>query len=123
MGLMPIIAPMTVVEMQEFQERAKAILNESELTRLIGYLAANPEAGQLIPGTGGARKIQWAIRGKGKRGGVRTIYYYHNKSIPLFLLDIYAKNEKSNLSASDKRTLRRLLAQIPSQYAKRSGHE
>jgi hypothetical protein len=110
------ITPMTVVETETFLERAKAILAESERADLIAYLASNPEAGKLIPGTGGARKIRWAIPGKGKRGGARTIYYYHNESIPLFVLDIYAKNEKSNLSEADKRSLKRLLAQIPSQY-------
>lgn len=108
---------MTVVETAAFLERAKTILNESERADLIAYLAANPEAGRLIPGTGGARKVRWAISGKGKRGGARTVYYYHNQSIPLFVLDIHAKNERSDLSESDKRSLKRLLAQIPSQYA------
>lgn len=107
---------MTVVETETFLERAKAILAESERADLIAYLASNPEAGKPIPGTGGARKIRWASSGKGKRGGARTIYYYHNESIPLFVLDIYAKNEKSDLSEADKRSLKRLLAQIPLQY-------
>jgi hypothetical protein len=113
------ITPMTVVETDMFLQRAKAILTESERADLIAYLASNPEVGELIPGTGGARKIRWAVPGKGKRGGARTIYYYHNESIPLFILDIYAKNEKSDLSEADKRSLKRLLAQIPSHYAKR----
>jgi hypothetical protein len=109
--------PMVVVETENFLERAKAIMTETERTDMVAYLASNPEAGQLIRGTGGARKIRWA---KGKRGGARTIYYYHNESIPLFILDIYAKNQKADLSESDKRSLRRVLAQIPSQYTKRS---
>jgi hypothetical protein len=115
------VTPMTVVETQTFLERAEAILDESERAELIAYLATNPEAGQLIAGTGGARKLRWAAQGKGKRGGARTIYYYHDESIPLFVLDIYAKNEKANLSEADKRSLKRLLAQIPSRYSRRSG--
>ena len=114
------ITPMTVVETEVFLQRAKAILTESERADLVAYLASNPEAGQLVPETGGVRKVRWAIPGKGKRGGARTIYYYHNESILLFILDIYAKNEKTDLSEADKRSLKWLLAQIPSQYAKRS---
>ena len=61
-------------------------------------IGANPEAGQLVPGTGGVRKIRWATAGQGKRGGARVIYYYYDRSIPLFALEIYAKNEKASLS-------------------------
>jgi RelE toxin of RelE / RelB toxin-antitoxin system len=111
------LTPMTVVETAAFLERAKGILSESQRADLVAYLASNPEAGRVIPGTGGARKLRWAISGRGKRGGARTIYYYHNQSIPLFVLDIYAKSERSNLSEADKRSLKRLLAQIPSRYA------
>jgi DNA-binding transcriptional regulator YiaG len=111
---------MTVVETETFLERAKTILTESDRAGLVHYLASNPEAGQLIPGTGGARKIRWALPGRGKRGGARTIYYYHNESIPLFILDIYTKNQKSDLSEADKHSLKWILSQIPSRYAERS---
>jgi hypothetical protein len=113
------VAPMTVVETDTFLERARAILTEPERVDLVAYLASNPEAGRLIRGTGGARKLLWAVAGRGKRGGARAIYYYHNASIPLFVLDIYAKNERSALSEADKRSLKRVLAQIPFEYAGR----
>jgi len=67
-----------------------------------------------------ARKIRWAVSGKGNRGGARTICYYHNEAIPLFILDIYAKNQKSDLSESDKRNLEASTVVIPSQYIHRS---
>ena len=112
--------PMTVVETEEFVDHSKAILTETERDALVAHLGANPEAGQLVPGTGGVRKIRWASRGHGKRGGARVIYYYYNQSIPMFLLDIYAKNEKANLSQADKRSLKRLLPMLVSRYMKRS---
>lgn len=112
--------PMTVVETEDFLDRARRLLSESERAELVAYLATNPEAGKVIPGTGGARKVRWAISGKGKSGGARTIHYYHSDSIPVFLLDIYAKNEKANLSEADKRALKRLLPILVSRYLKRS---
>jgi hypothetical protein len=112
--------PMTVVETEESMNRCKAILTEAERDALVAHLGANPEAGQLAPGTGGVRKIRWAARGHGKRGGARVIYYYYNQSIPLFLLDVYAKNEKADLSEADKRSLKRLLPTLVSRYMKRS---
>jgi hypothetical protein len=111
--------PMVVVETESFLKRAHSILSEAERTDLVGYLASYPEAGQVVPETGGVRKIRWALSGKGKRGGARVIYYYHNDSIPLFLLDVYAKNEKADLAAADKRSLKKLLPQIVSRYVNR----
>src|ERR1022692_1003794 len=115
-----MMPPMTVVETEEFVDRSKAILTEAERDALVAHLSANPEAGQLAPGTRCVRKIRWATRGHGKRGGARVIHYYYNQAIPLFLLDIYAKNEKTNLSEADKRSLKRLLPLLVSRYKKRS---
>jgi len=105
---------------EEFLNHSKAILTETERSGLLAHLGANPEAGRLVPGTGGVRKIRWATPGQGKRGGARVIYYYHNQSIPLFALDIYAKNQKADLSEADKRSLKRLLPILVSRYMKRS---
>jgi hypothetical protein len=116
---MAVTLPMAVVETEEFLNRAKAILTGTERADLVAYLGTNPEAGQLVPGTGGVRKVRWATPGRGKRSGARVIYYYYNQSIPLFALDIYAKNEKANLSEADKRSLKRLLPILVSRYRKR----
>jgi len=117
---MAVMPPMTVVETVELVDHSRAILTEGERDALVAHLGANPEAGPLVPGTGGVRKIRWATRGHGKRGGARVIYYYYNQSVPLFLLDIYAKNENTNLSEADKRSLKRLLPMLVSRYMKRS---
>ena len=101
--------PMTVVETEEFLDRSKAILSEVERDALVAHLGANPEAGEIIPDAGGVRKIRWALAGRGKRGGARIIYYFHNERLPVFLLAAYSKNEKANLSMAERNDMKRLV--------------
>jgi len=72
---------------------------------IIDYLAAHPKAGDLIMGTGGVRKLRWARDGRGKSGGVRVIYYFHSGAMPLYLLTMFAKNERSNLTKAERNEL------------------
>ena len=88
----------TIVETGQFQRRVGKRLSANELDRLKVTLAANPTLGDVIPGGGGIRKVRVASRGKGKSGGSRVIYYYYDESIPVFLLDVYAKSEQDDLS-------------------------
>src|SRR6267154_6769254 len=100
-------APMTVVETGEFLKRAKSLMPNSERAELVAFIGANPEAGEIIPETGGVRKIRWALEGMGKRGGARVIYYYHNERLPVFLLSVYAKNRRANLSKDERNSMKR----------------
>jgi len=100
--------PMTVVETARFLKDAKPLMSDSERERLVVFMGANPEAGEIVPESGGVRKIRWALPGRAKRGGARVIYYYHNERLPLFLLAAYGKNEKANLSKAERNTMRRL---------------
>jgi hypothetical protein len=72
---------------------------------LINYLATNPEDGDVIPCTGGIRKLRWGRMGTGKRGGIRVIYFYHDLGMPLYLLLAYAKSRATDLTPDEKRTL------------------
>jgi hypothetical protein len=72
-----------------------------------------------MPQTGGGRKLRWKAPGRGKRGGVRVIYYYHNASMPLFLLNVFGKNEKANLTQAERNEMRSLLPRLVSSYRKR----
>jgi hypothetical protein len=76
------------------------------------YIAGNPEAGVVIPDTGGVRKVRWSRAGSGKRGGVRVIYFYYNRDQPLYLLMVYAKGRQEDLDPDDKRAVRELAATI-----------
>jgi len=69
------------------------------------FLAANPRAGDLIQGTGGVRKLRWRRGGRGKSGGVRVIYYFHSVAMPLYLLAVFGKNERANLSKAERNDL------------------
>ncbi len=73
--------PIAVVEVEPFASKAKEVWDDDEKTEFITYLAYNPEAGIVIPGSGGLRKLRWGRKGVGKRGGVRVIYYFHDDSI------------------------------------------
>jgi hypothetical protein len=111
--------PMTVVETERFLKDAKPLLSDSERAELVAFIGANPEAGEVMPDTGGVRKIRWALAGKGKRGGARVIYYHHSERLPVFLLAAYAKNEKANLSKAERNAMKRLAPILVAGYRAR----
>jgi hypothetical protein len=92
----------TIAETLPFQRKTSSLLTDEERSELISYLAEHPQAGVLIQGTGGIRKLRWARQGKGKSGGIRVVYYFHNETMPLYLLAAFAKNEKANISNEEK---------------------
>lgn len=108
----------TVVETPEFIGTARRLLADSERTAVINFLARNPTAGDVMASTGGARKLRWAARGKGKSGGVRVITYYAGPDVPVFLMAIFGKGEKANLSKAERNDLRAVLARIAAEYRK-----
>lgn len=99
----------TIAETGEFIRRGKRLLKEGEREALVMYLSEHPEAGVLIEETGGIRKLRWAREGRGKSSGTRVIYYYHSERMPLYLLTIYGKGEKANLTQGEKKQLRHLV--------------
>ncbi len=107
----------SVVETPTFVAQAKrAGLPEAELAEIVVTLATNPEAGEVMVGTGGARKLRHAGRGHGKSGGYRTVHYFAGQDVPVFLLAIYGKGEKANLSQAERNALARLLPLIAAAY-------
>src|SRR3954452_8918018 len=100
--------PISVVETPEFLSTTRKLMSDEERALLVDYLAHNPTAGDLIPGTGGVRKLRWGLEGRGKRGGARVIYFYHDAGVPLFALTAIAKNEQADLSQQDRNDFRQL---------------
>lgn len=109
----------TVVETPEFINRANKLMTDENREELVAFLAANPTAGDLIPGTGGVRKLRWKLEGRGKRGGARVIHFFHSAAIPLFLLTAFAKNERADLSEADRNDLRKLTKLLVESYGRR----
>lgn len=104
--------PVTVAETHAFQRSAQKIWNEEELAALIDYIARNPETGDVIPGTGGVRKLRWARPGSGKRGGARVVYFFYRPDCPIYLLLAYAKAQATDLTAEEKKAVAMLAAVI-----------
>ncbi|MGA2292087.1 type II toxin-antitoxin system RelE/ParE family toxin [Bradyrhizobium sp.] len=100
----------TVAETPLFVRQADDVWDNDERTAFVNFIASNPEAGDVIPDTGGVRKVRWSRSGAGKRGGVRVIYYYHDASLPLYLLLVYAKARREDLTPDEKRMARKLAA-------------
>ena len=91
----------TVIEAAEYQARVVKILSAEEREQFNVWIAQNPLAGDLVVGTGGMRKVRWAIRGKGKSGGARIIYFEMLASGVVVLLTIYAKSGRESLSVAE----------------------
>ncbi len=107
----------TVAEMPEYIKQANSCMDEASRRSFINYIAQHPLDGDLIPETGGARKIRWTSNyHQGKRGGVRIIYYYHNQNMPIFLFTAYAKNERANLTGEERKAFKAIIKAIVKIY-------
>lgn len=102
----------TVAETRHYASRAEKLLTLPERNAVIETIAADPLKGDLIQGTGGIRKLRFATGHKGKSGGVRVVYYYYDDYAPIFLLDLFGKNEKSNLSKAERNALAQVVTFI-----------
>jgi mRNA-degrading endonuclease RelE of RelBE toxin-antitoxin system len=108
--------PIAVAETAVFMRQASALWSEDERFEFVDFIARNPEAGDFISGSGGVRKVRWSRQGSGKRGGVRIIYFYHDPAMPLYLLMIYAKARRDDLSPDVRRTVQGLVARLKAAY-------
>jgi len=110
----------TVVETPTFFKDVKcAGLNEEEHMELVNFPVSNPEAGVVMKGTGGARKVRFAVKGRGKSGAYRVICYFHREDVPLFVLALFAKSGKANLAKAERNELKALMPQIVEVYKAR----
>ena len=91
-------------------------LSDGERLGVVTWIAANPAAGEVIEGTGGARKVRFAGKGKGKSGGYRVITFFTGTDVPVFLLNIFARNEKTDLKPRERSVLKTILADIVKTY-------
>ncbi len=100
---------MELVETRVFTRQVTAELTEDEYREMQVHLLTRPDAGAVIPGSGGLRKVRWKLSGRGKRGGARVIYYWYVAEHQIFLLFLYPKNVRGDLSLKEIRTLRGLV--------------
>ena len=96
---------LSIAELPHYIRLAEKLLSEDERRDVIDYLAEHPKAGDLMEATGGVRKLRWRRGGQGKSGGVRVIYYYHDDDMPLYLLTLFAKGDKANLTKAERNEL------------------
>ncbi|HEY1932902.1 MAG TPA: type II toxin-antitoxin system RelE/ParE family toxin [Acetobacteraceae bacterium] len=97
--------PITVVETPQFIRQAQDVWKDDELAAFVDFIARNPDAGDVIPGAHGVRKLRWRRQGGGKRGGVRVIYFYHSMHVPVYLLMVYAKAMREDISPDARKAL------------------
>lgn len=106
----------TVVEMPGYLRAAEAIFTAAELERIVSMVAADPDCGEVMQGTGGFRKVRVARGGMGKRGGARVVYIVRSEAFPIFLVAAYAKNEKDNLTRKERNDLAKRADEIFTKY-------
>jgi mRNA-degrading endonuclease RelE of RelBE toxin-antitoxin system len=95
-----------------YERAVRKLLSSEERDAMEHFIASDPRRAPVIPGTGGVRKARWPGSGRGKRGGVRTIYFFHAEATTVYLLTVYAKSEREDLGPADRRAWARLVAAI-----------
>jgi len=105
-------AEITVLQLPKFKAEATELIGAEGIEAVAVYLIDRPDAGEVISGAGGARKLRWAAKGKGKRGGARIIYVYVVIAASVYLLRCYAKNVRTDLTADEKKEIRQIAAHL-----------
>ena len=108
--------PVSVIEFAGYRRRASELLTTGQRDAVIDLVACEPKCGDIIPGSGGLRKVRIGRDGIGKRGGTRVVYYFYNQDFPILLLALYAKNEKSDLTVAEKREFAASMREIVRQW-------
>jgi mRNA-degrading endonuclease RelE of RelBE toxin-antitoxin system len=101
-----------LIETSIFVQQIQRLLNDKEYAAFRKYLKENPDIAPIIPGTGGARKMRWAKKGKGKSGGIRILYLYRSRQGDIFLLLAFAKSDQENLNTDQKKMIKTLINQL-----------
>ena len=100
---------MVIIETPIFTRRIQDVLGDDEYRLLQAQLVQNPNAGKIIPGSGGLRKLRWSLGGHGKRGGIRVIYYWFVSPEVILMLFVYPKNEQDDLTPSQLKQLKKVV--------------
>lgn len=100
---------MDFTETRLFTRKISSYLSDDEYQRLQVHMLEHPDAGEVIKGSGGIRKLRWAVEGKGKRGGIRVIYFLYLPVARILMLTVYAKNELEDLSQQEIKLLRKIV--------------
>jgi mRNA-degrading endonuclease RelE of RelBE toxin-antitoxin system len=109
----------SVAETSIFTRRADALLTRDDRAALINTLAASPEAGDLVPGLGGIRKLRFAPAGRGKRGAFRVVYYLASPDVPILALLIYGKNEQDDITPDQRKAILAIVAEHKGRAARK----
>ncbi len=109
-----------IAELPTYMRLAEKLLSVEERQDLINYLAEHPKSGDIMEGTGGVRKLRWRRGGQGKSGGVRVIYYFHDDLMPLYLLTLFAKGDKVNLTKGERNELADLVEALVDAWKERT---
>ncbi len=110
--------PHTVIEPPDYLAQAKSVISAETQDNVVNLVASDPKCGILISGTGGVRKSRIANKtGKGKSGGARVVYFFHNSTIPVVLMSVFDKGEKDNLTKAEKNGLRKLTRELTAELS------
>jgi mRNA-degrading endonuclease RelE of RelBE toxin-antitoxin system len=104
--------PITIAELKTASKELERLLTQEEINGMVDFLACNPEIGEIMPRTGGVRKMRWPCASRGKRSGLRILYYFHDLNIPLYILAVYSKGEKLRPTAGEEREMATLVKML-----------
>jgi hypothetical protein len=106
----------TVVETPSYLADAERLFSPEERLAIVDRLAADPTCGVVVPGSGGIRKVRFGFGGRGKSSGARIIYLFSGERMPVFVLAVFAKNEKANLSPAERNALAKMVTDMIESY-------